>query len=299
MLFLRILLPLLLLGPAIVPTDNLRDLRLRLVEEINRDRRAAGLQPVEYSEQLSRAADAHCIEMLRDGYASHWNRAGWKPYMRYSFAGIRSFTSENVWSLWTSNLNTSPDSLWNEILAGHRSFISERPPNDGHRQSILNPRQTHVGIGLASDPYGIRLIELFGARYAELQPLPARATLQDKLRIEGQITGRNVALFAVGIYYEPLPQTMFRQDLRVTGSYGLPEENEMERVRLSQARYTDGGEGSIQVDKAGRFSLPLRFWKKLPGVYTIVVWIHESGSNKAFLGAMTSVFVEENKKAPR
>jgi len=29
------------------------------------------------------------------------------------------------------------------------------------------------------------------------------------------------------------------------------------------------------------------------------VWVHENGSNKAFLGAMTSVFVEEGKKNSR
>ncbi len=295
--FLLIILSLLLAqGP---PADPSRELRLRLLDEINRDRGAAGLQPVEYSEELASAAAAHCSEMLREGYASHWNRAGWKPYMRYAVAGIRSFTSENIWSLWTTNLNSTPASLWNEILDGHRSFMAERPPNDGHRQSILNPRQTHVGIGLAFDVRGIRLVELFGAGYAELQPLPSRATLQDKLRIEGQITNRNFKLSGVGVYYEPLPQPMFRQDLRETGSYGLPEEHEMERVRLSEGRYIDGSQGSIQLEDAGRFSLPLRFWKKLPGVYTIVVWVHESGSNKAFLGAMTSVFVEENKKDSR
>jgi uncharacterized protein YkwD len=294
---LLILLSLLLAqGP---PADPSRELKLRLLEEINRDRGAAGLQPVEYSDELSSAADAHCSEMLRGGYASHWNRAGWKPYMRYSVAGIRSFTSENIWSLWSTNLNTSPASLWNEIQAGHRGFMSERPPNDGHRQSILNPRQTHVGIGLAIDPHGIRLIELFGARYAELQPLPSRATLQDKLRIEGQLANRNLKLFGVGVYYEPLPQPMFRQDLRATGSYSLPQEHEMERVRLGAGQYSDGSEGSIHLEEAGRFSLPLRFWKKMPGVYTIVVWIQESGDNRAFLGAMTSVFVEESKKDSR
>jgi hypothetical protein len=73
----------------------------------------------------------------------------------------------------------------------------------------------------------------------------------------------------------------------------------MERVRLTDAQYVDGSEGTIQLEENGRFSLPLRFWKKLPGVYTIVVWIHESGDNKAFLGAMTSVFVEERKKDSR
>jgi uncharacterized protein YkwD len=297
--FLWILLPLLWLGQGNVPANDLRDLRLRVVEEINRDRQAAGLQPVEFSDELSRAADAHCKEMLRDGYANHWNRAGWKPYMRYSFAGIHDFTSENVWSLWSTGLDTSPESVQREILAGHRSFMSERPPYDGHRRSILSPRQARVGIGLAFDRQGIRLIEVFGMRFADLQPLPLRATLRDDLTIEGRITNPTVKLFGVAIYYEPLPQTMYLQDLKEAHSYGLPEEHLMERVRLEDSLYSDGSEGTIHSDGAGHFSVPLKFWKKMPGVYTVGVWVREGNSDRAFLGAMTSVFVEEPAKGSR
>lgn len=299
MAFLWILLPLLLLGQGTVPADNLRDLRLRVVEEINRDRQAAGLPPVEFSDELSRAADAHCSEMLRDGYANHWNRAGWKPYMRYSVVGIRDFTDENVWSLWSTGLDTSPESVWKEILAGHRSFMSERPPHDGHRRSILSPRQSRAGIGLAFDRQGIRLIEVFGARYADLRPLPSRATLRDNLTIEGQITNPTVRLFGVAIYYEPLPQRMFLQDLKEPHSYGLPEEHLMERLQLENGQYSDGSAGTIHSDAAEHFSLPLKFWKKMPGVYTVGVWVREGNRNTAFLGALTSVFVEEPAKVSR
>ncbi len=281
------------------PADPSRELKLRLLQEINRDRGAAGLQPVEYSEELASAADAHCSEMLREGYASHWNRAGWKPYMRYAVAGIRSFTSENIWSLWTTNLNSTPASLWNEILDGHRSFMAERPPNDGHRQSILNPRQTHVGIGIAFDRQGLRLVEVFGARYAQLKPLPARATLQDKLKIEGQISDNNLNLFGVAIYYEALPQPMSREELRATYAYSLPEEHSMERKWLGDGLYSDGGEGTVYIGDAGKFSLALQFWKKAPGIYTIGVWLQDKKGGKPFLGATTSVFVEENKKDSR
>ncbi|MCL4524409.1 MAG: CAP domain-containing protein [Acidobacteria bacterium] len=281
------------------PADTSRELKLRLVEEINRDRQAAGLQPVEYSEELSRAADAHCREMLREGYASHWNLAGLKPYMRYAAAGIGDFTSENVWSLWRSNLDTAPASVWKEVLAGHRSFMAERPPYDGHRRSILTARHTRVGIGLAFDRFGVRLIEVFGARNAELKPLPARATLADKLRIEGRIADRNLKLFGVAIYYEPLPQPMYRQDLAQTQSYGLPEEHEMELPRLGNGMYSNGSAGSIDTDPAGEFSMPLRFWKKLPGVYTIGVWVQEKSAKEALLGAMTSVVVEDYKPNSR
>lgn len=295
--FLLILFSLLLAQGS--PADASRDLKLRLVEEINRDRKAAGLQPVEYSEELSLAADAHCREMLRESYVSHWNRAGWKPYMRYSLAGIQDYTAENIWSLWKSDLDTSRDALWQQVQAGHQSFMAERPPDDGHRQSILSPRHTNVGIGLAFDQQGIRLIEVFGARYAKLKPLPARATLKDKLKIKGQIADHNLKLFGVAIYCEPLPQPMSREELRETYAYSLPEEHFMERVWLGAGQYSDGSEGSVYLGASGQFSLALQFWKKAPGIYTIGVWLQDRKGGKPFLGAMTSVFVEENKKNSR
>jgi uncharacterized protein YkwD len=289
----------LFLSAQAAPVDALRDLRLRLVEEINRDRRAAGLQPVEFSEELSRAADEHCREMLREDYISHWDRAGRKPYMRYTLAGIGDFTSENIWSLWSSNLETSSGGLWKQLLAGHRSFMSERPPNDGHRQSVLAPRHTHVGIGLAFDRQGIRLMEVFSARYAQLMPLPVRATLQDKLKIEGRITDGSLKLFGVAIYYEALPHPMSRDELRATYGYSLPDEDSMQRPWLGEGLYSDGTEGTIYLGNAGKFSLALPFWKKAPGVYSIGVWLQETRGGKPFLGAMASVFVEAGTRNSR
>jgi uncharacterized protein YkwD len=282
-----------LLFPAqSAPVDPVRNLRLRLVEEINRDRKAAGVPPVEYSEELSRAADEHCLEMLREDYISHWDHSGRKPYMRYALAGITDFTSENIWSLWSSNLNTAPSELWKQLLAGHRSFVEERPPNDGHRQSVLAPHHTHVGIGLAFDGRGMRMVEVFSARYAQLKPLPLRATLHDRLKIEGKITNGALKVFGVEIYYEPLPHSMSHAELRATYAYSLPDEVSMQRPWLGDGMYVDGTEGTIYFGDAGRFSLALPFWKNVPGVYSVGVWLQDKRGGKPFLGAMTSVFVE-------
>ena len=101
-----------LLFPAqSAPVDSLRELRLRLVEEINRDRKATGLKPVEYSPEISLIADEHCREMLHEDYISHWERASRKPYMRYALAGITDFTSENIWGLWCPKVDISPSEL--------------------------------------------------------------------------------------------------------------------------------------------------------------------------------------------
>lgn len=287
------LLTALLAGLLLAPQGEIRvapqAVRERLVEMINADRAAAGLAPVEYSEELSRAADAHCREMLASGFTSHWNRDGWKPYLRYAAAGIRDNTSENIHSMWTTDFRE--DKLWDYVAEGHRGFMAEKPPDDGHRRSVLGEQHTHVGIGIAYDDHGLRMIELFGGRYAQLEALPLKARLKDRLFIKGRLRRASDRLLGISVFYEPLPQSLSRVQLQGTYSYALPTEERMERPRLEMGRYVDGTTGSVQV--SGRdFAVPLRFWKERPGAYTIAVWV-VAGNKPAFIGAMTSLLVEQ------
>lgn len=277
----------LLLTPASEVRVAPLELRLRMVEMINADRKAAGLPAVEYSEDLSRAADAHCLDMVQGNYASHWNRDGWKPYIRYAAAGIRDHTSENLHAFWSSDFRE--EQVWDYMADGHRGFMAEQPPNDGHRRSILDPRHTHVGIGVAYGAGSLRMIELFGARYAELKALPFHARLKDNLAVSGRLLRMSDSLLGISVFHEPLPQSMNRAELNATFSYSLPREERMERPRLSPARYSDGSSGTVHVSGRG-FQMPLSFWKG-KGVYTIAVWI-DAGGKASFIGAMTSVLVE-------
>lgn len=282
----------LIAGLLLVPTGEIRvaprEMRLQLVEMINADRVAAGLPAVEYSDELSEAADGHCREMLENDYASHWNRAGWKPYLRYAAGGIRDATSENIHAFWSTDFRE--EQVWQYMAEGHRGFMGEQPPNDGHRRSILDARHTHVGIGVAYDGGGLRMIELFGGRYAELKPVPLRAGLKDNLTVAGRLLRGTDRLLGIAVYYEPLPRTMNRAELRDTFSYSLPQEERMDRPRLTSGRYVDGSTGTVNV--SGRsFQMPLIFWKDKPGLYTIAVWI-DPGRKPAFIGALTSVIAE-------
>ncbi|MGH9794872.1 MAG: CAP domain-containing protein [Candidatus Acidiferrales bacterium] len=267
-----------------------RELRLRLLEVINSDRRAAGARPVEYSDELAKAADAHCREMLAGDYTSHWDRNGWKPYLRYSAAGIRDSTSENVHAMWTTHFRE--DRLWDYLLEGHQGFMAEQPPNHGHRRSVLNPRHTHVGVGVAYNGSGLRMVVVFGGRYAQLDPLPLRAKLNDSLTVRGKLLRPSDKLLGIAIFYEPLPKPMSRAELGTTYSYGLPNEERMKRPRLPPGhRYMDGTVGTVFI--AGRqFETPLSFWKGKPGVYTVAVWV-KPGKADAFIGATASVIVAD------
>ncbi len=278
---------------AIVSGRQVPDaLRHRLVEVINLDRAAAGLAPVSFSAALSAAADAHCTEMLREGYTSHWNRDGWKPYLRYAQLGIRDYTSENIWGVVQTGFGVSAEEVRAELERGHRNFMSEVPPNDGHRQSILGRHHQTAGIGIAYNATGLRMIELFASRRADLDDLPRRANRRDTLAVRGRLPTGGWDLFAIAVYYEPPPLPHSLLELQATGSYGLPEEQMTERPLLSGRYYTDGTQGTVNINVMREFTSPLRFWKNRPGVYTVVVWVRE-GSAKPVVGAMASLLVEE------
>ncbi len=274
-------------APAAVPLE----FKLRLLEAINHDRALAQRNAVEFSAELSLVADAHCREMLEQNYASHWNRAGWKPYLRYTQAGITDFTAENLWALQQPNFHTEPDYVLQKMIEAHRSFMAELPPNDGHRRSILDPNHTHAGIGAAYSPRGMRMIEVFGARYAELEPLPSPARLRDVLTLRGRVLA-GVQFFGIVVFYEPLPRPMSFLELAATSSYSLPEEARTTHLPRSEATLANGDGGSIVRVPGGRFTVPVPFWKGRPGVYTVGVWVSRDGQ-RAFLGALTSTIVTE------
>jgi uncharacterized protein YkwD len=273
-------------------SDVPRETKLRLLELINEDRGRAGLAPVEFSEALSRLADEHCREMLREGYTSHWDRAGRKPYLRYAAAGLYAYTSENISAIWESSFGADKKNVWDNIRYAHRSFLAEVPPNDGHRRSILDPSNMLVGIGVSYNNRGMRLIEVFATKNAELEPLPLRASLGDQLRIRGRISNPEIALLSISVYYEPLPRTMSVDELRRTSSYGLPDEEYQERPKLTGSRiYADHLPGTIELDSHGGFHAPLTLWKGRPGVYTVAVWL-QRGQDRPFIGAVAPIVVE-------
>ena len=69
---------------------------------INASRKKFKAQPVKLDILASRVANKQCREAAENGYVSHWNLAGEKPYLRYAFAGGYDHISENAFGEWTS-----------------------------------------------------------------------------------------------------------------------------------------------------------------------------------------------------
>src|SRR5262249_12346590 len=153
------------------------------VARINADRADYKLPPVKLDDLASKVGDAHCKENVERGVISHWSTDGRKPYMRYSWAGGRDAVAENL-SQMTGE--TRDDVLWlsQELDRLQDGFMAEKPPKDGHRQVILTPQHTHVGIGLYWDTTGLCYAQEFLDRYVSVEALPTTARLRDNLTIK-------------------------------------------------------------------------------------------------------------------
>ncbi len=82
--------------------DEALSLKLNQLEVINASRKKHKAKPVMLDILASRVANRMCREAAENGYISHWNMAGEKPYLRYAFAGGYDHIAENVFGEWTT-----------------------------------------------------------------------------------------------------------------------------------------------------------------------------------------------------
>ncbi|HWP84916.1 MAG TPA: CAP domain-containing protein [Terriglobia bacterium] len=242
--------------------------RQAVVEQINRDRRAAGLRPVAFDWLASQVGDQHCQEMAARGYLSHWNLRGLLPYHRYHFAGGRDHLQENlsrmtVVSLRPDPISTEPEDVQAHLLHAHQRFMDEAPPLDGHRQNVLDPGHTHVGIGLAVVGGDFTMAEEFLNRYVALEPLPA-ALPAGSIRIQGAVLNKEYGPYYCVLFYEGWPQPRTVEELNRTYAYEDMTGQIVARVPPWEMSFNPSNGGF-------RFQAPVR--QAGPGYYHLVLWV--------------------------
>lgn len=264
-----------------VDLEKFADLRANLLEMVNEERTVAKVPPLAMDPLATRVATQHATEMAMHEFASHWGRDGFKPYHRYSFAGGTDATQENVsaadntWSNKMSDLKQDTSYL-------HLRLYQEQPPNDGHRKTILAPHHTHVGFGIAVEKLRLRLVELFVARYVEVDAMPRVAKPKSVVQFAAKSLKRGHSLNHVEVFYEPLPKAPEMSWLNEARSYELPHNSKVLRPKVMPPfMYMDRTRGDVDVDLDGNFSVPVTFFHDKPGIYTIVAWL-KRGSGKAF-----------------
>jgi uncharacterized protein YkwD len=204
----------------VTPPPDLADLQALALDLINRDRQAAGLAPVAWDVTAAALAQRHAEDMLEGQFFSHWNRAGYGPDHRAALdAGMTDAVFENIHAYWLrfDDGRPAPIEDWDErVRAAQTGWMQSA----GHRDNILEPAHTHVGVGIAYRPDigELRMVQEFVNRYVELDPLPADLPVGAEVLISGRLlNGATDPL--VNLAHEPFPQPMSLEQLNETSSY--------------------------------------------------------------------------------
>ncbi|MDP9069125.1 MAG: CvpA family protein [Actinomycetota bacterium] len=140
-----------------VPTDSVRftaateglavdhAAERRLLELMNDERVAQGLEPLRWCEACADVARGHSRDMYEEGYFSHVDAAGRDPFERMRKANIRYAAAGE-------NLAIAPS-----VVEAHEGLLA----SPDHRANILRSEFDEVGIGIYDGPYGLMCTEVF------------------------------------------------------------------------------------------------------------------------------------------
>jgi uncharacterized protein YkwD len=260
-----------------------------LFEQINRDRRRAGVAPVLWDERAAALARRYAELQLADGTYGHFLTDGRPPYARASEEGILGASAENTAAMFTT-AGSFPDGEEALALESHRRMMAERPPDDGHRKTILDPNATHVGVGMALSGGNFRLDEEFVTRRYEWLRITRTGAGVTAIKVKGKARP-DMPIHFVTVAREPLPGKLSRDEVvrRRTYSYpspvmGLvPTGDPASFLGLATSR-------SITLQFWGRFSFAYQLDR--PGLWTFVLYFSHEGEKQSVPGGAFTLRVD-------
>lgn len=108
------------------------ELEAQMLELVNRERIAHGLQPLAPDPELTEVARRHSADMFSRGYFSHYTPDGKSPFDRIRESNVSFLTAGE-------NLALAPT-----VQIAHSGLMN----SPGHRANILRPQFGRVGIGI-------------------------------------------------------------------------------------------------------------------------------------------------------
>jgi hypothetical protein len=170
-------------------------------------------------------------------------------------------------------------------------MMEEKPPQDGHRRTILDPDATHVGIGYATGHGRFQMSQEFLTRTLERLSLVRSDASRVILRFEGKPV-KDCRLRFVTIAREPPPAPLTREEASARTSYSypkpwlayVPEGNMQFRVSGTDTR------DKLHVWSNSAFSFS--FAPDRPGLYTFVFYTSIRPSEPSRPGASATVWIE-------
>ena len=122
----------------------------------NEERRRCGLPPLAGDQALAGAARRHSGDMLARGFFSHTTPDGVSAAQRLprGYGQVLRQSGENIWMGSGQNPGDS------RRLAG--KIMATLMASPGHRQNILDPHYSHLGVGVAAWGQEVRATQVFG-----------------------------------------------------------------------------------------------------------------------------------------
>jgi uncharacterized protein YkwD len=271
--------------PPSAPRDPVK---LALFTRINRDRVAGGLAPVLWDEAASRVSDTYCAQQVREKSRGHFLMDGLPPYARMALAGVFGMGAENSAS-WKTTGTWAGESLENIGLTGHERMMAERPPQDGHRRTILDPSATHVGVGYAVRGGLFQMSQEFLVRGLERLALSRGSSRLPLLKVEGIVLPPGRIHF-VAIAREPRPEPLTQAGANATTSYSYPLADEAYVPEGYNSRQVTGALtlDRIRLHKDRGFSFV--YLPSQPGLYTFIFYVIQEGRKPMQGGSATVLF---------
>ena len=124
--------------------DTRSDWADAVLHELNDERADHGLRALKLNSKLVSSAHTHNLAMAKANTLSHQLGGEAALGSRVSAAGYQ-------WSMVGENIAYNSDRSQGGVLAVQKAMYNEKPPDDGHRQNILNKKFDDVGIDVIND----------------------------------------------------------------------------------------------------------------------------------------------------
>lgn len=147
--------------PLVKPTESktkkvsTEKLEQQMFELVNKDRAKFGAPPVKFNKELTELARELATDLMRRNAFEHKTGDGLSTNQRAVKKGIRTPIFENL------GTQSGPDPAPQMVIELEESFVSEPPDQKNHRYILLNPKATHVGIGIVQTDESIIVVQNF------------------------------------------------------------------------------------------------------------------------------------------
>lgn len=270
-------------------------LELEVLTRTNQERLARGLRPLEWDNLAAQVARTHGLDMLRRNYFAHVNPEGDSAVDRLRKAGVVEVeVGENL-----AFYENYPDpKIPAEAVKGWMN-------SPHHRDNMLKPGYTHLGVGLVRQGNRVMVVQNFLAR-----PFALNLTRQAASVERTQLLLRGEAPTKVGVFVEGglFAELGFRFDTVLelppgaNPRYGLqngarwlevPPGQQGFRLEARQEKTLVAGYKLQLILPAGRYALGLgdqaHFWRSVDGPVSLdlplpaslrVLWVGRMQGNQ-------------------